>query len=106
MTGTANSEAMPESGQNYQQQQQQQQQQQSYQQQAHSAATASLRDRKVSIQDDGGRARERPRKVMRGLTVDSSHLDDIEGLDFKIPEVDLDVPDIDYKVEEEEIEIS
>ena len=26
------------------------------------------------LQDDGGRTRERPRKVMRGLTVDSSHL--------------------------------
>ena len=47
MTGTANSEVMPESGYNYQQQQQQQQ---SYQQQSHSAATASLRERKVSIQ--------------------------------------------------------
>ena len=28
----------------------------------------------VFPQEDGGRARERPRKVMRGLTVDSSHL--------------------------------
>ena len=28
----------------------------------------------VFLQDEGGRARERPRKVMRGLTVDSSHL--------------------------------
>merc|ERR1719411_1227362 len=83
-------------------QQQQQQQQQSYQQQS------APRERKVSIQEDGHSVweRERPRKVMRGLTVDSSHLDDIEGLDFKIPEVDLDVPDIDYKVEDDEIEIS
>jgi len=100
MTATANSEVMPESGQNYQQQQQ------SYRQPSHCGATATPRERKVSIQDDGGRTRERPRKVMRGLTVDSSHLDDIEGLDFKIPEVDLDVPDIDYKVEDDEIEIS
>ena len=84
----------------------------------------------------------RPRKVMRGLTIDSSQLgktlsnvfthtcakifsltsvqiflrqqshiclglrltglspDDIDDLDFKIPEVDLDVPDIDIGAEE------
>ena len=30
-----------------------------------------------------------------GLYVTSLSADDIDGLDFKIPEVDLDVPDID-----------
>jgi len=66
-----------------------------------SSGSSGARERKVSIkderssQDTTNKQRERPRRVMRGLTVDSSHLDDIDGLDFKIPEVDLDVPDID-----------
>jgi len=62
-------------------------------------ASTQGRERKVSIQEDKNvkrqESRDRPRKVMRGLTVDSSHLDDIDDLDFKIPEVDLEVPDID-----------
>ena len=51
MTATANSEVMPESGQNYQQQQQ------SYRQPSHCGATATPRERKVSIQVRGGRLR-------------------------------------------------
>ena len=53
----------------------------------------------ISCSDQSGKIFKLNWQITFILTV--SRLDDIEGLDFKIPEVDLDVPDIDYKVEEE-----
>jgi len=85
--------------------QQQQQQQSVFLGQKSSPSKTLPRERKVSIQDDrrkdSVKQRDRPRKMMRGLTVDSSHLDDIDDLDFKMPEVDLDVSGIDMGEEEE-----